>query len=53
MSNDVPPGIKYENVSRWFADHVPGGGDAPLRFKLIGDGRSNITYFVDSGRQTW
>jgi len=53
MPTDIPPGINYENVSRWFAQHVPGGGDAPLSFKIIGDGRSNITYFVSNGKLTW
>ena len=53
MTDDLPPGIHYENVSRWFASNVPGGGDAPLSFKLIGDGRSNITYFVSNGNQEW
>jgi aminoglycoside phosphotransferase (APT) family kinase protein len=53
MPTDIPPGINYENVSRWFAQHVPGGGGAPLSFKIIGDGRSNITYFVSNGKLTW
>jgi aminoglycoside phosphotransferase (APT) family kinase protein len=53
MPTDLPPGINYENVARWFKGNVPGGGDAPLTFKIIGDGRSNITYFVANGNQTW
>lgn len=53
MPTDIPPGINYENVSRWFAQHVPGGAGAPLSFKIIGDGRSNITYFVSNGKLTW
>ena len=50
---NVPPGIRYDTVSRWFGEHIPGGGDAPLSFTIIGDGRSNITYLVDNGHQTW
>lgn len=53
MTENVPPGINYENVVRWFAANIEGGGDAPLTFKIIGDGRSNITYFVDNGARTW
>ncbi len=52
MTADIPPGINYENVSRWFAEHIP-GGDVALDFKIIGDGRSNITYFVTGGENTW
>ncbi len=50
---NLPPGIRYDTVSRWFAEHVPGGGDAPLSFTIIGDGRSNITYLVENGDQRW
>jgi aminoglycoside phosphotransferase (APT) family kinase protein len=53
MAGDIPPGVNYDAVSGWFAANVPGGGDAPLSFKIIGDGRSNITYFVSNGNQTW
>lgn len=53
MTDAIPPGIHFENVSRWFAANVPGGGEAPLTFKIIGDGRSNITYFVSNGVRTW
>jgi aminoglycoside phosphotransferase (APT) family kinase protein len=40
-----PPGIRLENVTRFFREQVP-GGDAPLRFELISGGRSNLTYRV-------
>ena len=53
MANELPPGINHDSVARWFAANVAGGGDAPLRFKLIGDGRSNITYIVENGHSTW
>ena len=52
MQKDVPAGIKYEAVSRFFAENVP-GGNAPLRFSLISGGRSNLTYKVDSDNGTW
>ena len=47
-----PRGIHVENVSRFFAEHVP-GGDAPLRFELLGGGRSNVTYLVRGGGREW
>lgn len=52
MQNNLPAGIKYEAVSRFFADNVP-GGNVPLTFSLISGGRSNLTYRVDSADHTW
>ena len=52
MTSEVPAGIKYDNVSRFFAANVP-GGDVPLRFSLISGGRSNLTYKVEGGDNTW
>ncbi|HMO95333.1 MAG TPA: phosphotransferase family protein [Tepidiformaceae bacterium] len=52
MTSEVPAGIKYDNVSRFFAEHVP-GGNVPLSFSLISGGRSNLTYKVMGGDQTW
>jgi aminoglycoside phosphotransferase (APT) family kinase protein len=49
---DLPPGIDYEGVSRFFAANVP-GGDGPITFTLISGGRSNLTYLVASGDQRW
>jgi aminoglycoside phosphotransferase (APT) family kinase protein len=49
---EVPPGIDLEKVCGFFAAHVP-GGDVPLRFSLIAGGRSNLTYTVEGGDQTW
>lgn len=48
----VPAGIDYEGVSRYFAQHVP-GGDAPLTVSLISGGRSNLTYKISSPTQNW
>ena len=47
-----PQGIHVENVSRFFAERVP-GGDVPLRFDLLAGGRSNVTYRVSGGDRTW
>lgn len=51
-TTEPPAGINYPNVSRFFADHVPGGG-VPLTFALIGEGRSNLTYLVTGGGERW
>jgi aminoglycoside phosphotransferase (APT) family kinase protein len=52
MQTTVPAGIKYDSVSRFFAENVP-GGEAPLTFSLISGGRSNLTYKVESERNVW
>jgi aminoglycoside phosphotransferase (APT) family kinase protein len=51
-TTNVPPGVNYDNVSRFFAQNVP-GADGPLTFNLIGDGRSNLTYRVTCGANEW
>lgn len=48
----VPRGIHFENVSRFFQKHVPGGNCA-LEFAQISGGRSNITYLVRGGGSEW
>ena len=45
-------GINHANVTRFFADRVP-GGDAALVFSLISGGRSNLTYLVEGGGRSW
>jgi len=45
-------GIHYDNVSRFFREHVP-GGDCELSFNLISSGRSNLTYLVCGGGHQW
>ena len=52
MDNPVPAGIDYPSVSRFFAEHVP-GGDGRLSFSLISGGRSNLTYRVESATGRW
>lgn len=46
------PGVHYENVSRFFREHVPGGGCA-LSFELIAGGKSNVTYLVRGDGKCW
>ena len=52
MQANVPAGIRYDAVSRYFAENVPGGA-VPLAFSLISGGRSNLTYKVTGGDRTW
>ena len=51
MTADVG-GIRYDNVSRFFRDQVPGGG-TELTFSLISGGKSNLTYLVQGGGHEW
>ena len=46
------PGINVPNVTRFFAERVP-GGDVPLEFALISGGKSNLTYLVRGGGNEW
>jgi aminoglycoside phosphotransferase (APT) family kinase protein len=52
MTMAIPAGIDYEGVSRFFAEHIP-GGDAPLAIELISGGRSNLTYLIRVGGRAW
>jgi aminoglycoside phosphotransferase (APT) family kinase protein len=52
MEANVPAGVDYEPVSRYFAEHVP-EAEGPLTFRLIGDGRSNLTYLVEGPHGKW
>ncbi len=46
-------GIDAGNVTRWFAEHVP-GVSPPLDFLLVAGGRSNLTFKVtDQAGQAW
>lgn len=47
-----PQGVDVANVSRFFAERVP-GGNVPLHFELLSGGRSNVTYRVSGGGRTW
>ncbi len=50
--SELPPGIAYPAVARFFRENVP-GADGDLAFMLIGEGRSNLTYAVTCGGQKW
>ena len=46
-------GINADNVTTWFAHHVP-GSTPPLTFELVAGGRSNLTFKVtDAAGRTW
>ena len=50
MNEDVP-GIDFERLVLWFSEHV-----APvteLSATIIGHGRSNLTYRIEGGGQSW
>ncbi|HEX5479449.1 MAG TPA: phosphotransferase family protein [Dehalococcoidia bacterium] len=50
--NEAPPrGIDYERLLPWFREHVAAVDS--LHAEVIGHGRSNITYRVSSGDQSW
>lgn len=51
-ATEEPRGIRRAAVEAFFAEHVPHGA-GPLRFTLIGGGRSNVTYRVDGPGGTW
>jgi aminoglycoside phosphotransferase (APT) family kinase protein len=50
MSEDVP-GIDFAGLTPWFREHVAPVDE--LRALLIGHGRSNLTYRLSSGEQSW
>ena len=51
--SDPVEGIRADNVTKWFLDHVP-DVTVPLRFTLIAGGRSNLTFRVeDADGRAW
>ena len=51
--SDPVEGIRADNVTKWFLDHVPEIA-LPLSFKLIAGGRSNLTFRVeDTEGRAW
>ncbi len=52
METTVPAGFDYAGVSKYFAQHIP-GGDTTLSVSLISGGKSNVTYTVSGGGRTW
>ena len=53
MGTSTPDGVDLERLRPYFAAHVAGAHDAPLSATLIAGGRSNLTYSVSDGSQTW
>jgi aminoglycoside phosphotransferase (APT) family kinase protein len=54
MGHALPPGLRFEAVSAWLREYLPGAADGgEFDFEIIGDGRSNITYRVTNGAGTW
>jgi aminoglycoside phosphotransferase (APT) family kinase protein len=53
VNAEAPEGIDRAGVEGWFAEHVPGAA-APLSFKRISGGHSNLTYGVsDAAGHRW
>ena len=50
MSEDVP-GINFERLTPWFSEHVARAGE--LSAKVVGHGRSNITYRIEADGRAW
>ncbi|MEX0665840.1 MAG: phosphotransferase family protein [Acidimicrobiia bacterium] len=46
-------GLDLDALAPWFAEHVDGADDSPLRAELIAGGRSNLTYAVSNATNTW
>jgi aminoglycoside phosphotransferase (APT) family kinase protein len=48
---ESPPGLDLERLLPWFRDHV--APVAELTAQVVGHGRSNITYRVAAGENSW
>lgn len=46
------PGLDLSRLTDWFAEHVPGAW-GELSARHIAGGKSNLTYEVTDGQQTW
>jgi aminoglycoside phosphotransferase (APT) family kinase protein len=50
MAKGGVPGVEeVARLSRWLAEHGIAGGGQPLTVRLIGGGRSNLTYRLEAG----
>ncbi|MEH0843498.1 phosphotransferase family protein [Micromonospora sp. CPCC 205711] len=47
-----PPGVDLARLADWLAASVPGAA-GELTARLIAGGKSNLTYEIGDGRQTW
>ncbi|HEY3260058.1 MAG TPA: phosphotransferase family protein [Pseudonocardiaceae bacterium] len=53
MTADDPPGVDTDVLRAYLERERPGLVGGPLRAELIPGGRSNLTYVVTDGAQTW
>ncbi len=53
MPEEVPEGVDLARLRVYFAEHVPGATGGELTAELIAGGRSNLTYSISDGEQTW
>ncbi len=53
MPAETPEGVDLARLRGYFAEHVPGAGEQDLTAELIAGGRSNLTYAISNGAQTW
>src|SRR5262249_5815655 len=53
MPDETPEGVDLARLREYFAEHVPGAADRELSATLIAGGRSNLTYTITNGEQTW
>jgi len=53
MPPATPEGVDLARLRPFFAAHVPGATDQPLAAELIAGGRSNLTYSISNGTDTW
>ncbi len=53
MPPATPEGVDLARLRPFFAAHVPGAPDLPLTAELIAGGRSNLTYSISNGADTW
>jgi aminoglycoside phosphotransferase (APT) family kinase protein len=51
MSNTPIPGIDFDRLTPWFREHVAPVGE--LSAKIVGHGRSNLTYRLEADGQAW
>ena len=51
MSDQSVPGIDFARLTPWFREHVEPVGE--LTAKIVGHGRSNLTYRLEADGQAW
>ncbi|WP_238012156.1 phosphotransferase family protein [Dactylosporangium sp. AC04546] len=51
-TDDDPPGLDISRLAGWFVLYVPGAGEITSA-RLIAGGRSNLTYEVGDGTNSW